>query len=193
MQRSLEAFVPITDTQKAYHGPIGTQGEEPHGGGSSCHHHLLGGCVECGVLPLVHTLDAYLHEELQDHRWWSGGGKDFIPIITSEENKKLQELLESMSSCKTVRQTCDPPSINGPPRQFDDDDRAEKSDVEKLLHVVSTLRNNNRALEERVEELRMAHLDLDDNFRTLHISTNAKMKRLAKAIGQEDLLFPPSP
>jgi len=68
-----------------------------------------------------------------------------------------------------------------------------ESDVESLLHVVSTLKNNNRALEEWVAELRMAHLDLDDNFRTLHISTNAKMKRLAKAIGQEDLLFPPSP
>ena len=88
---------------------------------------------------------------------------------------------------------CDPPSINGPPRQFEDDDRAEKSDVERLLSIVFTLRNNNRALEEHIAELRMAHLDLDDNFHALCISTDAKMKRLAKAIGQEDLLFPPSP
>jgi len=49
------------------------------------------------------------------------------------------------------------------------------------------------ALEERVVELRMAHFDLEDNFRALRISTDAKMKRLAKALGKEDLLFPPSP
>ena len=74
-----------------------------------------------------------------------------------------------------VWQMGDPPSINEPPGQFEDDDCAKKSDVERLLRVVSTLRNNNRALEERVAELRMAHLDLDDNFCTLHISTDAKM------------------
>jgi len=133
---------------------------------------------------------------MKNHKIINGGlgaGKVFIPPLTSEEQKKLQESLESMSAPKTVRRARDPPSINGPPGQFEDDDRAEKSDVERLLHIVSTLRNNNRALEEHIAELRMAHLDLDDNFRTLHISTNAKMKRLAKAIGQEDLLFPPSP
>ena len=92
-----------------------------------------------------------------------------------------------------VRRTCDPPSINGPSERFEDDDHTKKSDVERLLCVVSTLRNNNRALEERVAKLRMAHLDLDDNFHALCISTDAKMKRLAKAIGQEDLLFPTSP
>ena len=107
--------------------------------------------------------------------------------------KKLRESLESMTSPKTVRWTCDPPSINEPLGQFEDDDRTEKSDVERHLHVVSTLWNDNRALEERVDELRKAHLDLDDNFHALCISTDVKMKRLAKAIGQEDLLFPPSP
>jgi hypothetical protein len=74
-----------------------------------------------------------------------GAGKVFIPLLTSEEWKKLRESLESTSTPKTVWRTCDPPSINGPP---EDDDHAEKSDVERLLRVVSTLRNNNRALEE---------------------------------------------
>jgi len=39
----------------------------------------------------------------------------------------------------------------------------------------------------------MANLDMVDNFRHLHISTSAKLRRLAKAVGHEDLLEPPSP
>jgi hypothetical protein len=85
---------------------------------------------------------------MKNHKIVGGGpgaGKVFIPPLTSKEWKKLQESLESTSAPKTVRWTRDPPSINRPP---EDDDRAEKSDVERLLRVVSTLRNNNRALEE---------------------------------------------
>ena len=133
---------------------------------------------------------------MKNHKIIGGGpraSKVFIPLLTSKEQKKLRESLESTSAPKMVWQTRDPTWINGLPGQFEDDDHVKKSDVERLLHVVSTLRNNNRALEERVAEFRMAHLDLDDNFCTLYISTNAKMKHLAKAVGQEDLLFPPSP
>jgi len=122
-----------------------------------------------------------------------GRGKVFIRLITFNERKALWESLEAASSPKTVQQICDPPSINGPSGRFEDEDRVEKSIVERLLRVVATLRNNNMALEERVVELRMAHFDLEDNFRALRISTDAKMKRLAKALGKEDLLFPPSP
>jgi hypothetical protein len=39
----------------------------------------------------------------------------------------------------------------------------------------------------------MARFDLEDNFRILRISTNAKMKCLAKALGKEEVIFPPSP
>ena len=86
----------------------------------------------------------------------------------------------------------DPPPINGPPGQFEDD-REEKTDVQKLLRITAILRDKNRVLEETVSELKMAHLDIEDNFRHLRISNNAKIKRLAKAIGREDLLEPPSP
>ena len=44
-----------------------------------------------------------------------------------------------------------------------------------------------------VVELRMANLDLIDNFLDLCISNGAKIKRLAEAIGREDLLAPPFP
>lgn len=80
-----------------------------------------------------------------------------------------------------------------PPGQFEDDEQVIKSDHEKLLGVVATLGNNNRVLEERVVELRMSHLDLENNFGALRLSTNAKLKRVAKVMGREDLLLPPSP
>ena len=86
---------------------------------------------------------------MKNHKIVGGGlgaGKVFIPPLNSEERKKLRESLESMSAPKMIRQTCDPPLINRPPGQFEDDDRLKKSDVERLLHVVSTLWNNNRAL-----------------------------------------------
>jgi hypothetical protein len=55
------------------------------------------------------------------------------------------------------------------------------------------LRENNRRLEERLAEERIACLDLEDSFYSLRLSTNAKLRHLAKAMGKEDILFPPSP
>jgi len=46
---------------------------------------------------------------------------------------------------------------------------------------------------ETVSELKMAYGDLEDEFNHLHVSNNAKIKRIAKAINREDLLEIPSP
>lgn len=127
---------------------------------------------------------------MKNHKIISGGfdcGKVFQPPLTSDEWKVMQESLESARSPKMVQQTCDPLSISGPPGQFEDEGHANKSDMERLLGAVATLRNNNKALEERVAELRMANFDLEDNFRALRISINAKIKRIAKAMGREAL------
>ena len=61
------------------------------------------------------------------------------------------------------------------------------------MKVTAKNREKNRKLEEMVVELRKANLDLIDNFRDLRISNGVKIKRLAEAIGREDLLAPPSP
>ena len=128
------------------------------------------------------------------HQIVSGGpgkGKAVVPSLTTGEKKELRESLGS-SAGPSIWRKMDPPPINGPPGQFVDD-REEKTDVQKLLHITAILRDKNRVLEETVSELKMAHLDIEDNFRHLRISNNAKIKRLAKAIGREDLLEPPSP
>lgn len=118
-------------------------------------------------------------------------GKVLVPSLNSGEKKELRESLDSSAS-PSICCRMDSPLINGPLGQFEDD-QEEKTDMEKILRITAILRNKNRVLEETVSELKMAHLDMEDNFRHLCISTNAKLKRVAKAIGQEDILEPPSP
>ena len=65
--------------------------------------------------------------------------------------------------------------------------------MEKLLHITGVLRKKNTALMETVSELKMAHLDLENEFNHFCISNNVKIKRIAKAINREDLLEIPSP
>jgi hypothetical protein len=76
------------------------------------------------------------------------------PSPDTDERKALQESLESASSPKMVWRSSNPPSINGPPGCFEDEEPAQKSDMESLIGVVATLRNNNRVLQERVAELK---------------------------------------
>jgi len=66
-------------------------------------------------------------------------------------------------------------------------------DVDWLMQVTTILRAKNRKLEETACELKMANLDMVDNFWHLCISTSAKLRCLAKSIGHKVLLKPPSP
>lgn len=119
-----------------------------------------------------------------------GKGKVLIPPLNSKEKMELRESFDSSAS-PSIRRKMDPPPINGAPGKYEED--PEKGDIEKLLEVTASLRKKNRILEETVSELRMENLELEDHFRHLRISTSAKIKRLAQAIGREDLLKPPSP
>jgi len=72
-------------------------------------------------------------------------------------------------------------------------DEEEESNIDRLLHATTILRNKNRKLEEMVVELKMDNIDLEDSFRNMRISTTTKLKSFAHAIGREDILKPPSP
>ena len=131
---------------------------------------------------------------LENHQIMSGGlgmGKVVIPPLTTEE-KELWESLGSSAAPPYICRRMEPSPIRGPPGQFEDDLK-EKMDVERLMQVTAILRAKNRKLEETVSELKRANLDMIDNFHHLCISTSAKLRLLAKALGNEDLLEPPSP
>jgi len=118
-----------------------------------------------------------------------GMRKKLIPSVDTEERSALRESNDSTNG--SVRRQLSPPPIRGPPGQFEGEQ--EKSDVEKLLHIMGVLRKKNIALMETVSEIKMAYQDLADKFNHLRISNNAKIKRIAMAINREDLLDIPSP
>jgi len=119
-------------------------------------------------------------------------GKAFVPSLTAEERKELRESLGSSTAPPSIWRWMEPPPIRGPPSQYENDNDAT-TDIEQLMKVIVKIREQNRKLEVMVAELRMANLDLIENFHDLRISNGAKIKRLAEAIGHEDLLAPPSP
>jgi len=116
-------------------------------------------------------------------------GKKLIMSLDTNERRALRESNKSTSG--SVHRRLSPPPFRGRPGQFEGEH--EKSDVEKLLHVMGILRKKNTALMETVLELKMAYWDLEDKFNHLRVSNNAKIKRIAKAIIREDLLEIPSP
>jgi hypothetical protein len=119
-------------------------------------------------------------------------GKVVVPPLTAEERKELWESLGSSTAPPSIRRRMEPPPIRGPPGQYEDNHDVTIY-IERLMKVITKIREKNRKLEETVAKLRMANLDLIDNFCDLRISNGAKIKRLAEAIGREDLLAPPSP
>ena len=119
-------------------------------------------------------------------------GKVVIPPLMAEENKELRESLGSSTAPPSIQRRMEPPPIRGHLGQYEDDHDAT-TDIERLIKVTAKFREKHRKLEERVAKLRMANLDLINNFRDLRISNGANIKRLAEAIGREDLLAPPSP
>lgn len=124
----------------------------------------------------------------------AGRGKAFEPPFTSKERRALRDSLDFVSSPQPIRRTAPAHPINGAPGQFKDEERhTDKDDVEHLFRVVGNLRKENRELEERMAELTLANYKLEDKFRTLRISTMAKLKHLAKAVGKEGALDLPSP
>ncbi|CAD6224123.1 unnamed protein product [Miscanthus lutarioriparius] len=133
---------------------------------------------------------------LKTHKLVGGGprkGKVFVPPTPPDERRVTWESLDSVSSPKTIRRTSNPLSINGSQGCFEGEEPNEKTDYERLLGVVARLKNNNIALQELVAELKTANFDLEENFCSLRLSTNAKLAHIAKAIGKEDILTPPSP
>jgi hypothetical protein len=102
---------------------------------------------------------------------------------------------ESASSNPTLRvqRRPPPPKICGPPEtiEFIDDDMEEKEELSNEL--MASLKQKISALEEQVDELHLAVYDQQDYFGVLHKATTSKLKRFAKALGDQSLYNAPSP
>ena len=102
----------------------------------------------------------------------------------------------------TLRRHIKPPPIRGPPEihaytdtKDEDEDKEEQelTDVASLHAQLAALRLRLNSMDERVAESEIDQMELGDQVDTLHKAVCSKIKRLAKATGNEDLYKSPNP
>ena len=101
----------------------------------------------------------------------------------------------------TVRRHIKPPPIHGPPEihaytvteDEDEDDEEGPIDIASLHEQLAALRLCLNNIDERVAESEIDQMELDDRVDTLRKAVCSKIKRLAKATGNEDLYRSPDP
>ena len=97
-----------------------------------------------------------------------------------------------------VRRFISPPLIWGPPEIHactynSKEEEEEKDDIAALREQLAALNLRLNNMDERVVESKMDHMDLDDKMDTLRKAVCSKIKRLAKATGNEELYRAPDP
>ena len=103
-----------------------------------------------------------------------------------------------------MRRHIKPPPIHGPPEihaytdteDEDEDDKEEgeePTDIASLCTQLTSLRLCLNNMDERVAETEIDQMDLADRVDTLRKAVCSKIKRLAKATGNEDLYRSPDP
>ena len=102
----------------------------------------------------------------------------------------------------TVRRHIKPPPIRGPPEihaytdtKDEDEDKEEQelTDVASLHAQLAALRLRLNNMDERVAKSEIDRMELGDRVDTRHKDVCSKIKRLAKATGNEDLYRSPDP
>ena len=100
----------------------------------------------------------------------------------------------------SLRHHIRPPPICGPIEVHahtnsddDDDEEEEPNDVASLREQLAALRLRLNNMDERVAETEIDWMELGDRVDTLRKAVCSKIKRLAKATGNEDLYRSPDP
>ena len=76
---------------------------------------------------------------------------------------------------------------------MDSDEEEERSDIAALHEQLAALKLRLNNMDERVAESEINRMDLDDKVNMLHKAVCSKIKRLAKATGNEELYRAPNP
>ena len=120
-----------------------------------------------------------------------GHGKELRPPLDREE----RELIDSNPG--SVQWFISPPPIRGPPEVYaymkSDNEEEEKSNIAALCEQLATLKLRLNNMDERVVESEINRMDLDDKVDMLCKAVCSKIKRLAKATGNEELYRAPDP
>ena len=101
------------------------------------------------------------------------------------------------SNPESVRRFISPPPIRGPPEIHtctdSSDEEEEKDDITALHEQLAALKLRLNNMDERVAESEIDWMDLDDKVDTVRKAVCLKIKRLAKATGNEELYRAPDP
>jgi len=103
-----------------------------------------------------------------------------------------------------VRRHIKPLPIRGPPEihvytdmededEDDEEQEQEPTDIAALRAHLASLRLRLNNMDERVAEIEIDRMELGDRVDTLRKAVCSKLKRLAKATGNEDLYRSPDP
>ena len=103
-----------------------------------------------------------------------------------------------------MRRHIKPPPICGPPEihaytdtededEDDEEEEEEPTDIAALRAQLASLRLRLNNMDERVAETEIDRMELGDRVDTLRKAVCSKIKRLAKATGNEDLYKSPNP
>ena len=96
-----------------------------------------------------------------------------------------------------VRSFRSPPPIRGPPEVYaysdSDEEEEERSDIAALREQLAALKLRLNNMDEQVAESEIDRMDLDKKVDTLRKAVCSKIKRLAKATGNEELYRAPNP
>jgi hypothetical protein len=109
-----------------------------------------------------------------------------------------QEERESIDSNPgSVRWFISPPPIRGPSEVYsytdNENEEEEKDDIAALREQLAALKLRLNNMDERVAKSEIDWMDLDDKVDTLRKAVCSKIKRLAKATGNEVLYEAPNP
>ena len=114
-----------------------------------------------------------------------GRGKELRLPLDQEERESIE------SNPGSVRWFISPPPNRGAPEVYgymdNENEEEEKDDIAALREQLAALKLRLNNMDERVAESEIYQMDLDDKVDTLRKAVCSKIKRLAKAAGNEEL------
>ena len=101
------------------------------------------------------------------------------------------------SNSRSVQRFTSPPLIRGTPEIHaytdSDEEEEEKDNIAALREQLAALKLRLNNMDDQVAESEIDRMDLDDKMDTLRKAIFSKIKRLAKATGNEELYRAPDP
>ena len=116
-----------------------------------------------------------------------GRGKELRPLLDREERESFDSNPGSVRRFRSPPPICGPPEIHAYTDSDEEEEEEETDNFATLREQLAALKLWINNMDERVAESEIDRMDLDDKMDTLRKAICSKIKRLAKATGNEEL------